>query len=208
MVNNGDGTFTVDEARAPTELRYNWPEGWYHLLGHLVDLDNDGDLDLVLGQNRDIHPATVNQFSIVLINDGTGNYPARIELPRPAFNEGYTSISGQTHFDIIGDGFPDLLMVHPRNDDALPNVVPFTGRYVQVLANRGGTSFADETTIWMGDQSATLSERNADGDHLYNAAEPLTWIIREDGDSGGDTGAPVWYKHCVHKRLATTETPA
>ena len=36
----------------------------------------------------------------------------------------------------------------------------------------------------------------------------LTWIIREDGDSGGDTGASVWYKRCVHKRLATTETPA
>ena len=33
MVNNGDGTFTVDEARAPPALRYNWPESWYHLLG-------------------------------------------------------------------------------------------------------------------------------------------------------------------------------
>ena len=36
----------------------------------------------------------------------------------------------------------------------------------------------------------------------------LTWIIREDGDSGGDTGASVWYKRCAHKRLATTEAPA
>ena len=36
----------------------------------------------------------------------------------------------------------------------------------------------------------------------------LAWIIREDGDSGGDTGASVWYKRCVDKRLATTETPA
>ena len=41
------------------------------------------------------------------------------------------------------------------------------------------------------------------------AAHPhLTWIIREEGDSGGDTGASVWYKRCVHKRLATMETPA
>ena len=36
----------------------------------------------------------------------------------------------------------------------------------------------------------------------------LAWIIREGGDSGGDTGASVWYKRCAHKRLATTETPA
>ena len=181
MVNNGDGTFTVDEARAPPELRYNRPEAWYHLQGHLVDLDNDGELDLALGQNRDIHPATVNQFSIVLLNDGTGNYPARVELPRPAFNEGYTSVSGQTHFDVNGDGLQDLLMVHSRNDDALPNVIPFTGRYVQVLVNRGGTSFADETTLWMGDQSATLPERNADGGHLYNAAEPVMRDVDRDG---------------------------
>ena len=39
-------------------------------------------------------------------------------------------------------------------------------------------------------------------------ADPLAWIIREGGDSGGDTGASVWYKRCAHKRLATTETPA
>ncbi len=54
MVNNGDGTFTVDEARAPPALRYNWPEAWYHLSGHLVDLD--GDLDLALAQNRGRDP--------------------------------------------------------------------------------------------------------------------------------------------------------
>ena len=39
-------------------------------------------------------------------------------------------------------------------------------------------------------------------------AAVLAWIIREDGDSGGDTGASVWYKRCAHKRLATTEAPA
>ena len=58
-----------------------------------MDLDNDGDLDLSLGQNRDAQPSTRNEYSIVLLNDGTGHYQARIELPRPAFNEGYTSVS-------------------------------------------------------------------------------------------------------------------
>ena len=42
----------------------------------------------------------------------------------------------------------------------------------------------------------------------WDAGKHLAWIIREDGDSGGDTGASVWYKRCVHKRLAATETPA
>ena len=181
MVNNGDGTFTVDEARAPPTLRYNWPESWYHLEGHLADLDNDGDIDLALGQNRDIFPATVNQFSIVLFNDGTGHYPARIELPRPAFNDGYTSVTGQTHFDVNGDGFQDLLTVHTRNNDALPNVIPFTGRYIQVLVNRDGTSFVDETPTRMGDQSATTPERNPDGEPLHNAATPRMHDVDRDG---------------------------
>ena len=138
--NKQDGTFTVDEARAPAALRHNPPESWYHLEGHLADLDNDGDLDLTLGQNRDIFPSTVNQFSVVLINDGTGHYPARIELPRPAFNDGYTSVRGQTHFDVNEDGFQDLLVVHPRNDDGPPDVIPWTGRHIQVLINRGTPS--------------------------------------------------------------------
>ena len=89
MVNNGDGTFTADPDLAIYQLRHNpSPEFWRHNSGHLVDRDNDGDLDLVLGQMRGTASDTTNQFSIVLLNDGTGYYPSRIELPHPAFNQG------------------------------------------------------------------------------------------------------------------------
>ena len=181
MVNNGDGTFTVDEARAPPALRYNPPESWYHLSGHLVDLDNDGDIDLSLAQNRDASPATINQSSIVLVNDRTGHYPERIELPRPAFNEGYTSVSGQTHFDVNSDGFQDLLLVHTRNNDALLDVLPFTGRYIQVLINDSGTSFVDETSTRMGDQSATTAEYDSDGYALHNEGALGVYDVDRDG---------------------------
>ena len=146
-----------------------------------MDLDNDGDLDLALGQSREILPSTVNQFSIVLLNDGAGHYPTRIEVPRPAFNEGFTSVTGQTHFDVDVDGFQDLLMVHTRNDNALPDVIPFTGRYIQVLVNHVGTSFGDETRAWMGDQSTTTGERTRDGRPLHNGAQPRMHDIDRDG---------------------------
>ena len=182
LVNNGDRTFTLDTARAPFELLHNPPpEFWRHSGCALVDLDNDGDLDLALGQLRDLDPTHIDQSSIVLVNDGTGHYPVRIELPQPAFNDGYTSVPALTHFDVNGDGFQDLLLAHQRNDDGPPDVIQWTGRYIQVLVNHGGTSFSDETPIWMGDQSATLPEVDPHGDHLTNIAAPRMHDVDRDG---------------------------
>ena len=192
MVNNGDGTFTVDIARAPRQLLHNPPpEYWRHVGAALVDLDNDSDLDLALGQIRDLDPTHINQFSIVLVNDGAGYYPARVELPHPAFNDGYTAAHALTHFDVNADGFEDLLLVHQRNDDGPPDVIPWTGRYVQALVNRGtpsrvlrrrtAMSFGDETPTWMGDQHATTPERNPNGDELSNFAEPAMHDVDGDG---------------------------
>ena len=158
---------------------------------HLADLDDDGDLDLALGQIRDLDPTHINQFSIVLVNDGAGHYPARIELPHPPFNDGYTAVNALTHFDVNGDGVQDLILVHHRNDDGPPDVIPWTGRYIQVLINRGtpsrvlrrhrSMSFADETPTWMGEQSATVPQRNADGVELTNYAEPKIHDVDRDG---------------------------
>ena len=195
MVNNGGGTFTIDPDRAPYELLHNPPpEFWRHVGNALVDLDNDGDLDLVLGQIRDLDPTHIDQFSIVLVNDGTGHYPERIELPHPTFYDGLTSVPALTHFDVNGDGFQDLLLVHERNGDTLPNVIEHTGRYIQVLVNRGGTSFGDETLARMGDQSATTPERDADGNPLWNIADPGMHDVDRDGCTDlvmSRSGAPV-----------------
>ena len=159
IVNNGDGSFTSDLDRAPATLLHNpHPEYWRHQIGHLVDIDNDDDLDLALGQMRDLDPTHINQFSIVLVNDGSGRFTTRIELPHPAFNDGHTRVTGLTHFDVNSDGLQDLLLVHERNDDGPAGVVPFTGRYVQVLINAGHGSFSDESTTRMGDQDATTPE--------------------------------------------------
>ena len=182
IVNNGDGTFAVERSRVPLSVLANHPPDYWGFAGsELVDVDNDGDPDLALGQTRDLGPLVVNQFSIVLLNDGTGQYPSRIELPHPVFNEGYTAVGALTHFDVNGDGFQDLWLLHERNNDALPDVLPFTGRYIQVLVNRGGTSFDDETFAWMGDQSATTPERGADGEPLSNFAEPAMHDVDGDG---------------------------
>lgn len=69
--------------------------------------------------------------------------------------------------------------------------MPWTGRYIQVLINRGTPfgvlrrqrpmSFSDETPTWIRDQQATTPERNASGGPLYNAAEPSMHDVDRDG---------------------------
>ena len=118
----------------------------------------------------------------MLVNDGSGHYPARIELPQPVFNDGYTLVEFLGHFDVNSDGFQDLLLVHVRNEDPTGRTSPYTGRYIQVLVNRGGTSFGDETLARMGDQSTTAAERDLHGDPLLgNGAVPTMHDIDRDG---------------------------
>ena len=190
MVNNGDGTFTIELDRVSYEVLRNPPDYRQYIGNHFVDLDNDGDLELVLGQ---LSPGefALGAPSLVLVNDGTGHYPTRIELPRPPFNEGYTRVSWLTDFDVNADGFQDLLLAHRRLYEGPTNEIPDTGRYIQVLINdstpstvlrrRRAMSFVDETPIWMGDQSATTPERDADGIELTNDGTPRMHDVDRDG---------------------------
>ena len=181
MVNNGDGTFTV-ELRTTRAVIFNFPPGyWGYHATHFFDADNDGDLDLALGTIRDGALTALDSHSIVMMNDGSGYYPTRIELPYPDFHDGFTAIEGIASFDVNEDGFLDLIYPHMRNNDTPLDTVGHTGRYIQILINAGGTAFIDETPTWMADQSATLPERDADGNDLSNIAQPQMHDVDGDG---------------------------
>ena len=191
MVNNGDETFTIERGRATDAVFRNLPPDYWRHVGHtFADIDNDGDLDLALGHLRGTRPERATSVSMVAVNDGTGHYPQRIELPHPDFNEGYTAVQFMTHFDFNEDGFDDLLLVHAREEgpEGLPS---YTGRYLQALINdaaasgvlrrRRPTSFVDETPTWLDDQSLTAQVRYSDGHLLYNFADPRMLDIDRDG---------------------------
>ena len=155
VVNNGDGTFTIDiRNRATDPVHHNSPPTWWRYHEALfMDVDHDGDSDLVLGQLRD--PDRRDQFSIILVNDGTGYFPTRTELPHPAFSDGFTRVFGIARFDLNQDGADDMLMLHVRNGIE----GGWTGRFIQALLNTGDGSFVDETSTWiLGDQSVTAIE--------------------------------------------------
>ena len=181
MVNNGDDTFTIERDRATDAVFRNLPPDYWRHVGHtFADIDNDGDLDLALGHLRGSRPERATSVSMVALNDGTGHYPQRIELPHPDFNDGYTAVQFMTHFDFNEDGFEDLLLVHAREDgpEGLPS---YTGRYLQALINDGGESFVDETPTWFDDQGLTAQVHYSDGNLLYNFADPRMLDIDRDG---------------------------
>ena len=155
VVNNGDGSFTIDiRNRATDPVHHNSPPTWWRYHEALfMDVDHDGDSDLVLGQLRD--PSRLDQFSIILVNDGRGYFPTRTELPHPAFNDGVTRVFGIARFDINRDGADDLFMLHVRNGIE----GGWTGRFIQVLLNTGNGTFVDETSTRIpGDQNVTAIE--------------------------------------------------
>ena len=119
IVNNGDGTFTIDRSRIPLAVLANPPDYWGHIGGTLRGR----------GQRRRPRARPDCAISVrwsstssasSLLNDGAGRDPARIELPHPAFYEGYTVVDWLTHFDVNDDGFQDLRLVHQRNNETLP----------------------------------------------------------------------------------------
>ena len=155
-VNDGRGRFTLDiRNRATDPVHHNSPPTWWRYHEALfLDVDRDGDSDLVLGQLRD--PSRLDQFSIILVNDGAGYFPTRTELPHPRFNRGVTRVMGVARFDINRDGWDDILMLHVRNGI----LGGWTGRYIQALLNTGDGTFVDETPTWIrrqrGDPGAEL----------------------------------------------------
>ena len=136
-----------------------------------MDLDRDGDLDLVLGQLRDTDPTHINQGSVVLENDGRGRFGNLRVLPAPKWFGGFTAVPSITHYDLNSDGLNDLILVHVRNDGTNLPGEPFTGRYVQLLINAGGGLFEDETQAWMGSQATAASEGDTSGDALMRSVD-------------------------------------
>ncbi len=142
-INDGRATFTLDAGNRATDfVHHDWlPAWWRYHEALFMDVDHDGDSDVVLGRlsvldRRDRR----NNPSIILVNDGSGFFPERLELPHPRFSNGFTRVFGIARFDINQDGWDDIFMLHVRANDGRGG-----GRYIQALINTGDGSFVDET---------------------------------------------------------------
>ena len=146
LINNGAGAFTDNQALLPPSLRTSDPARLSHTWSLLADLNGDGAPDLVLGTWEAATPSRPNASppSQVLFNDGHGSFANSpiYQLPQsPVMPESVIDIDAA---DLNGDGLNDLVMSVTRGGDGSTGTYYGTG-FLQILINRGGGEFADET---------------------------------------------------------------
>ncbi len=129
LLNDGNGYFTIDSTRLPPEIS----EEIAFPSGVLLDAENDGDLDLYLGN---IGELVINDE--LYLNDGNGYFSLQ---PNAVFTE-YDSIPGVVFqvlsTDFNNDTFDDILLIYKRWDS-------WDYRYadLKLLLNSGDTTFLD-----------------------------------------------------------------
>jgi hypothetical protein len=138
-VNDGAGRFVVENDRLPERVTEYERK---YLAGEVVDVDRDGDGDLVLGGHNGSLPAEHFAHDAVFLNDGAGRFTEAPEstLP-PRYGDASFGTVDVVSLDANADGWPDLLM-------AVYNDYGRDGRFYsgsQLLLNRGDGTFAEAT---------------------------------------------------------------
>jgi len=183
MINNGDGTFVVDnsEERYNELIKHGQTGFWRYYSNDLQDMDGDGFLDLVLGQLRRPNNQQDDMTSRIVYNDGTGHFSLAnsVELPYTDWYNTWTYVNSLQPFDLNGDGLKDLILAHIRAHDIDDISVELTGTYFQFLLNNGDRTFSDVTEDFIGDQTETASATSIYG---TNNVDPIIRLVDMDDD--------------------------
>lgn len=141
LLNNGDGSFLLDRTILPVGHGETMDSRTGHLFPGtvLTDLDADGLPELIVTADAN-HPLNRNRNSTVFWNrSGAFSERDKTVLPIPAPFVGSHIDLDAASIDADGDGLLDLLVVGTQGR-------PFhDGWFVQLLMNRGGRTFIDET---------------------------------------------------------------
>ncbi len=119
--------------------------------GHLVDLDGDGDLDVVVS-NDDPDP------KLVYLNDGTGHFRPGSHFGRPEWSTRNATIA-----DLNADGRPDIVVANRTGAKPGANYICF---------NQGKGRFDAECQKFSGESATTITAADVTGDGLADLVVP------------------------------------
>ena len=142
LLGDGSGAFLDPRALGVADRTYS---------AVLVDLDADGDLDVVIS-NDDPDP------KLIYLNDGNGNYTVGSEFGKPEWAIRHASVA-----DMNGDGLPDIVLAHRTGDSSGHNYV---------CLNRGGGRFDDDCIGFSTESATTVTPADFNGDGLLDLVVP------------------------------------
>jgi hypothetical protein len=115
-----------------------------------VDLDRDGDLDVVIS-NDEPDP------KLVYLNDGKGHFRVGSTFGKPSWPTRNATVA-----DIDGDGLPDIVAAN-RGDSTTANYI---------CLNRGGGRFDADCTAFSRDPATTITAADFNRDGMIDLAVP------------------------------------
>jgi beta-lactamase class A len=119
--------------------------------GHLVDLDRDGDLDVVIS-NDDPDP------KLVYLNDGTGHF-----RPGSSYGRAEWSTRNATIADLNADGLPDIVVANRTGGKPGANYI---------CLNQGNGRFDATCQKFSGESATTITAADVTGDGLTDLVVP------------------------------------
>jgi hypothetical protein len=160
LLNSGSGRFTMTRANLPLGPGETMDTVTAHRFGgvSLTDLNGDSLPDLVVlaeGSNNNLQ----NRRTVILWNrSGTFVEADRTVLPAPApFAENQLALDARA-IEVNGDGLMDLVIVGTQGQPTY-----YGGRFVQVLINRGGKQFVDETSVRIPEEDSRYASTTREG---------------------------------------------
>lgn len=120
--------------------------------GRLVDVDRDGDLDVVISNDKP-------DRKVVYINDGKGRFSVGSTFGKPEWPTRNATVA-----DIDGDGLPDIVVANRGPKDNSANYICF---------NRGSGRFDAECVAFSREPATTITAADFNGDGLIDLAVPF-----------------------------------
>ncbi len=143
LLGNGAGSFrAIAPLGAPADRSYS---------GVLIDLDQDGDLDVVVS-NDDPDPKRV------YLNDGAGVFTLVSTFGRPEWSTRHVGVG-----DLNGDGIPDVVLANRTGDDS---------GWSYLCLGEGGGHFSDACTQISSSSATTITLADFNGDGALDLAIP------------------------------------
>lgn len=143
LIGDGHGRFpTTHDLGTASDRSYS---------GHLVDLDADGDLDVVISNDRP-------DPKLVYLNDGTGRF-----RPGSSYGKAEWPTRNATIADLNGDALPDIVVANRSGGRPGANYL---------CLNRGRGRFDSACDVFSTESATTITAADVSGDGLVDLVVP------------------------------------